>query len=238
MAEVTVTCGCGRKMTQRGTDPKNTYRCGCGARVTVKVTEQATCVGAGPGGARCRFLPVRESSAHYGIALCGEHFAGFLETLQLIREGEEAREQVRISFEEYMKEGRMNRANHEQSDRAKAYAAQSVVYYVRVGELIKIGTTVNMKARMVGVMPDEILATEPGEYGLEKMRHQQFAALRVRGERFRPAPELLSHIEMIREHYGEPQITSYLGADGLPVRPVTPLDVPVRPAPMKNGGRA
>jgi hypothetical protein len=30
--DITVTCGCGRKMTQRGTDPKGALRCGCGVR--------------------------------------------------------------------------------------------------------------------------------------------------------------------------------------------------------------
>lgn len=75
------------------------------------------------------------------------------------------------------------------------------VYYVRIGDRIKIGVTGGFRQRMAVLMPDEILAVEPGSPELERARHKQFRHLQIRGERFSPAEDLLSHIAMIRDHY-------------------------------------
>ena len=95
-----------------------------------------------------------------------------------------------------------------------ATAAQSVVYYLREPSgNIKIGFTTNMQARLLDlrINRDAMLATEPGGRELERMRHRQFKHLRLgRWERFHPEADLLSHIAMIREHFGEPNITTYL----------------------------
>lgn len=104
------------------------------------------------------------------------------------------------------------RRKHE-GRRQDALDQQSVVYYLQEqsGE-IKIGYTTNLKARLIAlrVSPSDVLATEPGGARLEKMRHGQFKHLRVgRWERFKPALDLLSHIEMIRDHFGAPSITTY-----------------------------
>lgn len=81
-----------------------------------------------------------------------------------------------------------------------------VVYYVRRGSMIKIGTTVNMYNRMTAILPDEILATEPGSYSLEAQRHRQFRKLRVPGqvEWFHAGPLLQEHVLAVRALHGEP----------------------------------
>jgi hypothetical protein len=78
------------------------------------------------------------------------------------------------------------------------------VYYIRVGDLIKIGCTVNLSARLRSYPPaSQILATERGGWKLEQQRHDQFAALRAdRLEWYHPAPALLDHIAKLR-HLGE-----------------------------------
>lgn len=99
-----------------------------------------------------------------------------------------------------------------EDDRAAALAEQSVVYYVRIGDHVKIGFTVNMKQRLNGlrVDVDAVLATEPGGRELEKQRHREFANERVsKRENFNPSRRLLAHIDSIREKHGEPQITDY-----------------------------
>jgi hypothetical protein len=83
-------------------------------------------------------------------------------------------------------------------------AADSIVYYIRRGDVIKIGTTVDPPKRFAALMPDEILAYEPGRRKQELARHRQFAHLRCQGEHFRPAPELVEHIRRARELYGDP----------------------------------
>jgi hypothetical protein len=80
----------------------------------------------------------------------------------------------------------------------------SIVYYIRRSEVIKIGTTVAPMSRFDDLMPDEILAFEPGGAAKETLRHRQFAHLRRRGEHFTQAPELAEHIRRIREQHGPP----------------------------------
>lgn len=85
-------------------------------------------------------------------------------------------------------------------------SAGPVVYYVRRSHLIKIGTTTNLHDRMHVLMPDEILAVEPGGRELEKERHQQFADLRIGklSEHFYPGRELKEHIAKVRAEHGRP----------------------------------
>lgn len=75
------------------------------------------------------------------------------------------------------------------------------VYYGRLSDLIKIGTTGFMKQRMHAYPPGfVVLATEPGGTEVEAQRHRQFTASRVgRGEWFRPTADLLAHIEALAE---------------------------------------
>ncbi|MEU2724061.1 hypothetical protein [Streptomyces smyrnaeus] len=82
----------------------------------------------------------------------------------------------------------------------------SIVYYIRRSDLIKIGTTINPQRRFRSLMPDEILAFEPGGYPEELARHTQFSRCRVgrRVEYFHQHPELLEHIARLRERHGPP----------------------------------
>lgn len=85
-----------------------------------------------------------------------------------------------------------------------ASASRSIVYYIRRGSLIKIGTTVDPYTRFRDLIPDEILAVEPGGRAQEQMRHRQFQHLRAGGEYFRDEPELRDHAGRIRDTYGAP----------------------------------
>jgi len=73
-----------------------------------------------------------------------------------------------------------------------------LVYYLRFGDRIKIGTTTNLERRLVVIPHDELLATEPGSFSVEHHRHRQFANLRLTGEWFTAAPQLLTFVESIR----------------------------------------
>ena len=106
------------------------------------------------------------------------------------------------------------KANAEISRASHAKDEHSQVYYAEVNGAIKIGFTTNMKSRMgdMRITLDRVLATEPGGRDLEGMRHRQFAHLRRgRLEEFERAEDLLSHIAMIREHFGAPKITTWNG---------------------------
>lgn len=104
----------------------------------------------------------------------------------------------------------------------------SVVYYIRRGDHIKIGRTVNFRARMRELRPDEVLATEPGAHEVETARHRQFRAHHVAGhpdgvEWFHPADDLLAHIEQVAAFHGVPELPAFPPRRPYRPRPPNPL---------------
>ena len=81
-----------------------------------------------------------------------------------------------------------------------------LVYYIRRAGYVKIGTTTKLRNRMRDLMPDEVLAVEPGSYKLEGELHQRFAHLRLHPscEYFRLDDELRDHIAGVLHRAGPP----------------------------------
>lgn len=80
--------------------------------------------------------------------------------------------------------------------------APTIVYYLRVGSLIKIGQSVDLASRLRAYPPGSaLLATEVGERDeLEAERLAQFDADRAhRREWFHPSAALVGHINSLRE---------------------------------------
>lgn len=86
----------------------------------------------------------------------------------------------------------------QQNQRRGAIKSSNVVYYIRFADRIKIGTTGDIRGRMTALPHDELLATEPGDRHLEAVRHNEFKHLRLTGEWFRAAPDLLEHVASLR----------------------------------------
>jgi hypothetical protein len=88
--------------------------------------------------------------------------------------------------------------------RDAAVEKRSLVYYVQLGDLIKIGYTANFSQRMKNYPPHRrVLAVERGNMRLEEQRHRQFRAHLAEGnEWFRPAPDLIEHINRLRKKAG------------------------------------
>ena len=87
----------------------------------------------------------------------------------------------------------------------RADAIESV-YFIRSdcpNRFIKIGAAVDVPSRLKGLQtssayPLSLLATISGGLEREHSLHRQFAHLRVRGEWFHPAPELMTLIRSIQ----------------------------------------
>jgi hypothetical protein len=81
-----------------------------------------------------------------------------------------------------------------------------VVYYVRIGDYVKIGFSTRLRNRLASLRADELLAVEPGGPELERQRHKEFSSERIdlRRENFRPSERLEAHIEAIRAEHGLP----------------------------------
>jgi hypothetical protein len=73
-----------------------------------------------------------------------------------------------------------------------------VVYYIRFGDRIKIGTSASPRSRLAALGNNELLAFERGTREVEQRRHRQFAAYRfARTEWFEMHDELLHHINTL-----------------------------------------
>lgn len=81
-------------------------------------------------------------------------------------------------------------------------AGESVVYYLLIDGLVKIGSAANLNKRLAAYPPTaEVLATEPGGRDLEMSRHAEFSEyLSARREWFTPGPRLRVHIESLADY--------------------------------------
>lgn len=77
---------------------------------------------------------------------------------------------------------------------------EPVVYYMRIGNRVKIGFTTNLPLRLKAITPEELMATELSTRpSLEAERHREFAEYRTHGEWFRLEGRLAEHIGRLRK---------------------------------------
>jgi hypothetical protein len=98
-----------------------------------------------------------------------------------------------------------NIAAARERDRRAVAGRQLVVYYVQVGDHIKIGYTYNLRQRLNSYPPSRrVLALEEVDSpNVETRRHNQFRHLLALGnEWFHPGPDLIEHINELRRRMG------------------------------------
>lgn len=80
-----------------------------------------------------------------------------------------------------------------------------VVYYLRNGDRVKIGTTSNPRQRFAAIWHEELVAFERGNRAVERARHAQFAEDRFSGsEWFRLSPGLRRHLRFLSKGVKDP----------------------------------
>lgn len=87
-----------------------------------------------------------------------------------------------------------------------------LVYYVQIGDSIKIGYTTRLRTRLsdLRVSATALLAFEPGPPELERERHRDFASDRIgRREDFHPSRALLAHIDRMKAAHELPSWTRH-----------------------------
>lgn len=216
MQDVTVSCGCGRKMRLDALRGKGAFRCGCGARVRIDIPpyEAETCV-ARSRGARCLATPQTSDP----VPLCKPHLKDMQVAFGLIKPEDADEYLLRRAAAEWaaiepgdIKENYLAAlADRRARESAEAHRrmvanlpkgglipASSVVYYIQFGDRIKIGTTTSLERRLAELPHDELLATESGGVQTERRRHEQFEAYRLLGEWFEMGEELVDHINELR----------------------------------------
>lgn len=90
-------------------------------------------------------------------------------------------------------------------DRGLMADAVHVVYYLRLGERVKIGTSGNPRQRLAAIPHDELLAFERGDRMLERRRHAQFDHDRLgTSEWFAASADILAHVDELRQGVDDP----------------------------------
>lgn len=69
-----------------------------------------------------------------------------------------------------------------------------VVYFMLIGDEVKIGFTTDLKQRAANLKADQVLGYFPGDRNAETTAHQAFAQWRTHGEYFAATPECLAAI--------------------------------------------
>lgn len=102
----------------------------------------------------------------------------------------ETEQQAKAAGESYAIFSRVDRDHH-----------SPLVYYMRNGDRVKIGTSTHLSKRINTISPQGVMAVEPGGRKIEKLRHEEYADLRLRGEWFKLSPRLVDHIVELRERF-------------------------------------
>lgn len=142
-----------------------------------------------------------------GAQLCREH-ALFVWSIvdEQVRESQLTRDDLI---------GRQRKLQAEKDAELEARVARSneqgTVYYLRVGEHIKIGFAGNLHQRLTAYPPGtELLAVEEGSLKVEAQRHKEFADFLAAGrEWFDPGERLMSHIGVLAASRAHVQYTGW-----------------------------
>lgn len=102
---------------------------------------------------------------------------------------------LRLAFVYVLEHDQPDIADRELPYWSRDAAPTGWVYFIRVGDLVKIGYTRKPPQRFAALQPSEVLHMEPGTMQDEKRCHYLFDHLRAEGrEYFRPEPDLLRFI--------------------------------------------
>jgi len=111
-----------------------------------------------------------------------------------------------------LERARFIRENGREGKRQKANPNEpGWVYYIRMGDTIKIGYATDVAKRMRAYPPTaELLAAHPGTELLERQIHKQFGEHLARGREWSaPADELMAHIASVVERFGDQSHQAY-----------------------------
>jgi hypothetical protein len=140
-----------------------------------------------------------------GTPLCEQHANDVWATVDAgqTEEFKKAHRDERIAvlrLERLAKEQKQSKREASSYDR---YTEPGFIYYLRVGDLIKIGYTFYLEDRMKAYPPNsELLATHPGTRQTERQMHHKFLHLLKQGrEWFIEGDDLMAHIEDVSSKF-------------------------------------
>lgn len=165
----------------------------------------------------CAYPECSDFALYQGTPLCRDHAAhvwSIFESREPALHHAHAREQFK-SRQVERKDAQI------EATTARRLSSQrpGYVYYVEVGDRIKIGFTENVANRMRAYPPTStLLAVHPGTPIMEKEMHSKFRVHLAEGrEWFKPSDELTAHVEAVAKQF--------------PLEPWFTPNKPTRPAP-------
>jgi len=137
------------------------------------------------------------------FAICGRHARQVWERFNQFADSVRSNEisQLAVMLNEHD-------AVRRRSTRELAESQTGLVYYVQIGDNLKIGYTKNLPQRLAAYPPTRrLLATERGGWDRESQRLREFRHLLDAGnEWFHPGPDLIEHINELRRAVGSSPI--------------------------------
>jgi hypothetical protein len=172
----------------------------------IERASRANCLVIDSRGYQCTAVPM----TGLRIPLCKHHAAQVLRSFGFSMPEKGIKDEAQRRADEDVRRRRWSDHLDRRAEHRAALLEASVVYYVAIGDHIKIGYSSNVKRRLsqLRVEADALLAIEPGGHDVEAKRHRQFRADRIhaRREDFRLSDALRQHIaEMVAEH-GAPKL--------------------------------
>jgi hypothetical protein len=126
-----------------------------------------------------------QADPDYPVSLCSRHV--FLVVKRYLAQLATIQQNDPVLYEAI----RAGRTDPEPKRRRKP---RHVVYFVRFGDRVKIGTSGNLAERLLVIPHDEVIGTIPGDVKVERQWHLVWADHRIVGEWFQATPELLAAI--------------------------------------------
>lgn len=152
---------------------------------------------------RCAMEKCNQPPLH-GIPLCEAHGAAVALYMQDHAESiERAAEIKHQREEEELYRFRQRHAEKIRKLNSTFKTDPGLIYYLRVGDKIKIGFTTDLEQRLRAYPPFAVLlATHPGTVKLEGQMHAKFCAHLIGGrEWFAVSDQIMQHIENVRKEF-------------------------------------
>lgn len=162
----------------------------------------------------CGFEGCHFFGGYLGLPMCEDHAWQAFEILKHDVEESEARQRARQQWLDWYEEDRKREAERER-EYAERWKNQTTIeagfiYYLLVGDLIKIGYTKSVEDRMKAYPPNsKLLATHPGTLKVEKQMHHKFLHHLAKGrEWFGQGEDLINHIERTKQDFKQHQLVA------------------------------
>lgn len=115
---------------------------------------------------------------------------------------------IRAHEEYQLKQAQSANERIREADRRDRSTEAGTIYYLRVGDLIKIGYSSDFEQRLKHYPPNtELLAQHPGTRKTERQMHHKFLHRLSSGrEWFTPCQEIDQHIAAVKKSYAQPNL--------------------------------